>query len=178
MKTIPAIKKKWNISRVPATQFYKPKNLPIAYEKASVIARMLNASIDNTLTVDDVLSNFKNFVYATHRENVGEIVGAAHFKRRDWENCDVKNIIVLENYRRQGYGKTIMSEIEKRASYRDFKYINVTIDDKNEAVSTLLEKSGYSKSLSYFDENTKQNMAQWLKEVPKPERKKKKPVMK
>lgn len=178
MKTIPSIKKRWNISRVPAAKYFKKQPAAFTKQQASVIATYLNSSIDTTLTVDDILANTKNYVFESHIDDPEMIVGAAHFTRKDWERCSINNIFVSEAYRKQGYGKKLLAKIEERASYRDFKILETFTSENDESLNYLLEKAGYNKNNIYFDEYTRKSMFSWYKDVPKPKRPKiKVPVM-
>jgi len=173
------MKNKFNISRILSSEFFKKTvTSGITREQATTVAKYLNSYKDDTLTPDDILSNKKNYVHVNHAEDQSLIVGAAQLRRKDWKRCNISNIIVNEQYRKQGYGKALLAKIEEKAGYREFKILDAFVDDSNEASKALLEKYGFTKQLVFHDAKTKQNIGTWEKEVKRPERKKKTPVLK
>jgi len=167
-------KKKWNLSRVPFSQYNKivPSGI-MSYDQAHTIAKHLNTYKDRAIIPESILGNQKNYVFECHEDEPSMIVGVAQLKRKDFDTCILDDLIVDEPHRKKGYGRKLLEKVEERAGYRDFKNMSLNISESDNDAKIVFEKYGFTKSLVYYDSNIKSHVGVWNKDIKKPARKKK-----
>ena len=99
----------------------------------------------------DYVANCKNDIYTDRQvrmmvENqAGEVVGVADFVNFDPANCRAEvGLIVLNSYRRQGYGTAMLQALADYAQrILHLHQLYAYVDCENKASLCLFEKAGY-----------------------------------
>ena len=86
---------------------------------------------------------------------IGSIFGT-HDGRRGWIN----RLAVLPNYRQQGIGARLVSEVEKRLTKQGIDIIASLVEDRNKISMKVFEKLGYKKhnNIVYFSKRKNQKV--------------------
>ena len=75
-----------------------------------------------------------------------KIVAMGALKRLSADRVEVKRMRVHPNYQRNGFGQTILSRLERRASELGYKHICLDTTTKQEAAQALYKKNGYQET--------------------------------
>jgi len=92
------------------------------------------------------LQTLDNFLYTAFDETTGRKVGHIWFTRMTHGGqtfAFVFDIIIFEEYRRQGYGEKTMLAVEEKVREQGLDSIALHVFGHNRAAATLYEKIGY-----------------------------------
>lgn len=73
-----------------------------------------------------------------------EIVGYILIRRTSNNTCLLDGLYVLEDYRNQGIGKSLINEAINRCKKLNIKYVDINVIEKNEIAKNIYKNLGFN----------------------------------
>lgn len=108
--------------------------------------RKYNPSIDEDIVITDHFNKMlddKNIVLLAYYLNE-EIVGYILIRKTDKNTCLLDGLYVLEKYRNQGIGTSLLNESINKCKELDAKYVNINVMEKNEIAKNIYKKMNFT----------------------------------
>lgn len=86
-------------------------------------------------------------VVIVYKDEIPVACGA--FKEHDIDTIELKRIFVKKEYRRQGFAKLIVMELEKSARNKEYKYAILETGTKQDEAVKLYKNAGYEVTKNY-----------------------------
>ncbi len=107
--------------------------------------RKYNDSLDEDIIVtnhfSEILKDNNVVLIAYYLDN--EIVGYILIRKTSKNTCLLDGLYVLEKYRNQGIGKSLLTEAINMCKNFKVKYVDINVIIKNEVAKTLYKKMGF-----------------------------------
>lgn len=108
--------------------------------------RKYNPSIDEDIVITDHFNKMlddKNIVLLAYYLNE-EIVGYILIRKTDKNTCLLDGLYVLEKYRNQGIGTSLLNESINKCKELDAKYVDINVMEKNEVAKNIYKKMNFT----------------------------------
>lgn len=108
--------------------------------------RKYNPSIDEDIVITDHFNKMlddKNIVLLAYYLNE-EIVGYILIRKTDKNTCLLDGLYVLEKYRNQGIGTSLLNESINKCKELDAKYVDINVMEKNEIAKNIYKKMNFT----------------------------------
>ena len=123
-------------------------NIEHSESLADEISGIIDSEFDKFAEKNGVICNYKPFVFTAYEDNrvVGIIKGHSYYNE-----VHIGDLIVLEQYRKNGIGKKLMERVEKH--FGDSGFESITLSTYDFQAPEFYKKCGYE--IEFIRENTK-----------------------
>lgn len=103
-----------------------------------------NPSLDDIVIKDhfNKMLNDDNIILLGYY--LDEIVGYILIRRTSNNTCLLDGLYVLEDYRNQGIGKSLINEAINRCKKLNIKYVDINVIEKNEIAKNIYKNLGFN----------------------------------
>jgi ribosomal-protein-alanine N-acetyltransferase len=107
-------------------------------ERFNELGSLVNSNFANLFKLDSLLASEYDCIYGYYDKD--NLVGFIHINKL-YENMDIVNIVVDEDYRRQGIGTRLMNYVLNL--FIDIDSALLEVNEKNEAAINLYKDCGF-----------------------------------
>ena len=131
------------------------------HAKAEQIARLLNTQNQLTVqyTADRVLGQKNN--YLVRLDDTGVVSACAELKKVQWYQYELLHVTVSPQHKRQGLGRSLVTEAEERARAGGARILQSTIRVGNEESERLFTSLGFRLACRFYNERSKNTVGVW-----------------
>lgn len=132
--------------------------------EAVQIATMLNNrnQLTKQYTADMILKDQDKYIYETDKDIV---IGCVEIKKVQWYQAEICHLTVHENYEGHGQGRSLINKAIESSKKRGVRILQCTIRDGNIGSENLFTSSGFSKTSSFYNLNSGNNVSVYQKSI-------------
>jgi N-acetylglutamate synthase-like GNAT family acetyltransferase len=130
------------------------------HRHATQIANLLNAQNQLTIpyTAERILHTAQNYVLIMQAD---EVIACAEVTKVQWYQFELRHLTVADPQKRNGYGRALLLEAERRALAEGAKVLQSTIRVGNNASESLFADAGYKSTCKFFNEASGNMISVW-----------------
>jgi len=125
----------------------------ISYRDAEMKAGFPGRGRGNSFSYDDLVSSYHGDYKLFHKRVDGKIVGILRVQLNE-DTCRIKDIAILPEYQRLGYGRDIIDFIKLRANELGAYRIELGLFDDNKELKQWYENRGFTSVRTKTYENS------------------------
>lgn len=131
-------------------------------DEGSQIAALLNRRNQLTVPYDAgrVTKFADQYLFKTIKD---QVVAAVELKNVQWYQGEVCHLTVHEDFEGEGYAKSLLAELERRAAARGFRILQCTIREGNAESEKLFAKAGFNPVSRFHNKISGNNITIWHK---------------
>ncbi len=107
-------------------------------ERFNELGGLINSNFSKLFDLRALLASQYDVIYGYYENN--NLIGFVHINKL-YENMDIVNIVVDDNYRQKGIGTKLINYV--LGLYDDLENVLLEVNDKNKAAISLYKKSGF-----------------------------------
>ena len=107
-------------------------------ERFNELGGLINSNFSKLFDLRALLASQYDAIYGYYENN--NLIGFVHINKL-YENMDIVNIVVDDNYRQKGIGTKLINYV--LGLYDDLENVLLEVNDKNKAAISLYKKSGF-----------------------------------